>query len=167
LYEAHDYQAHGEIVDFIVLMTYEWGWAGGRPLAIAPINKVKQVLDYAITEIPPEKMMMGVPLYGRDWRIPWQQGTFARTVSPFEAVQLAEKYQVQIQYHPTYQSPYFRYTDETGQAHEVWFEDARSVQVKYDTVKAYNLRGVSYWVLGSPFPQNWAVLGENFTIEKQ
>src|SRR5699024_2825408 len=33
LYEAHDYEAHGEIVDFVVLMTYEWGWAGGRPLA--------------------------------------------------------------------------------------------------------------------------------------
>src|SRR5690625_821385 len=96
LYEAHDYRAHGEIVDFVVIMTYEWGWAGGQPLAIAPINKVKQVLDYAITEIAPDKIMMGVPLYGRDWRIPWVQGTIARTVSPQEAVQLAKTYQVEI-----------------------------------------------------------------------
>jgi len=166
LYEAHDYRAHGEIVDFVVLMTYEWGWAGGRPWAIAPINKVRDVLDYAVTEIPPEKILMGVPLYGRDWRIPWEEGTFARTVSPKEAVDLAARYGVAIKYDETYQSPFFQYTDENGQRHEVWFEDARSMQVKYDTVKQYGLRGISYWVLGNPFPQNWPVLQNNFFISK-
>src|SRR5690606_40190140 len=64
-----------------------------------------------------------------------------------------------------YQSPYYRYTDTSGQEHEVWFEDARSVQVKYETVREYGLRGVSYWVLGNPFPQNWPVLQSNFTIQ--
>ncbi|WP_430788989.1 LysM peptidoglycan-binding domain-containing protein [Virgibacillus flavescens] len=166
LYEAHDYQAHGEIVDFVVIMTYEWGWAGGRPWAIAPINEVREVLDYAVTEIPPEKILMGVPLYGRDWKIPWQDGTLARTVSPREAVQLAATYGVDIEYNTTYQSPFYRYTDENGQQHEVWFEDARSMQAKYDTVKDYGLRGISYWVLGNPFPENWAVLNNNFTVKK-
>ncbi|MFC4559554.1 LysM peptidoglycan-binding domain-containing protein [Virgibacillus kekensis] len=166
LYEAHDYAAHGEIVDFVVVMTYEWGWAGGEPLAIAPINEVREVLDYAVTAIPPEKILMGVPLYGRDWRIPWIEGTFARTVSPKEAVQLARRYGVPIQYNETYESPFFRYVDENGQEHEVWFEDARSVQAKYQTVKDYGLRGVSYWVLGIPFPENWAVLQDNFRIRK-
>lgn len=167
LYEAHDYAAHGEIVDFVVIMTYEWGWAGGRPWAIAPINEVRKVLDYAVTEIPRHKIVMGVPLYGRDWKIPWVQGTFARTVSPREAVNLAAKYGVAISYDETYQSPFFRYTDESGQQHEVWFEDARSMQAKYDTVKEYNLRGISYWVLGLSFQQNWPVLAANFTIKKK
>ncbi|KHE67651.1 glycosyl hydrolase family 18 protein, partial [Halobacillus sp. BBL2006] len=166
LYEAHDYPAHGEILDFVILMTYEWGWAGGRPWAIAPINKVREVLDYAVTAIPREKIMMGIPLYGRDWKIPWVDGTFARTVSPKEAVQLAAKYGVEIQYDETYQSPFFKYKDESGQQHEVWFEDARSMQAKYDTLAAYGLRGGSYWVLGNPFPQNWPVLRDNFTIKK-
>lgn len=166
LYEAHDYDAHGEIVDFVVIMTYEWGWSGGRPWAIAPLNEVRKVLDYAVTAIPPEKILMGVPLYGRDWKIPWVQGTYARTVNPKAAVQLAAQYGVTIQYHETYQSPYFRYTDSEGQQHEVWYEDARSVQAKYDTVKEYGLRGVSYWVLGVPFPQNWPVLQNNFKVKK-
>ncbi|MFD2923274.1 LysM peptidoglycan-binding domain-containing protein [Halobacillus naozhouensis] len=166
LYEAHDYQAHGEIVDFVVLMTYEWGWAGGRPWAIAPINEVREVLDYAVTVIPRDKILMGMPLYGRDWEIPWEEGTTARTISPKEAVQLAARYGVVIQYNELYQSPFFRYVDETGQQHEVWFEDARSVQVKYDTIKNYRLRGASFWVLGNPFPQNWAVLQNNFQIRK-
>ncbi|WP_096270803.1 LysM peptidoglycan-binding domain-containing protein [Paucisalibacillus globulus] len=166
LYEAHDYEVHGELCDFVVLMTYEWGWAGGEPWAIAPINKVRDILDYAVTVIPRQKIMMGIPLYGRDWKIPWVQGTFARTVSPKEAINLAARNNVSIQYDNTYQSPYYRYTDTSGQEHEVWFEDARSVQVKYETVREYGLRGVSYWVLGNPFPQNWPVLQSNFTIRK-
>lgn len=166
LYEAHDYAAHGEIVDFVIIMTYEWGWAGGRPWAIAPINKVRDVLDYAVTVIPRQKIMMGAPLYGRDWKVPWQEGTFARTVSPEGAVDLAARNGVSIQYNDTYQSPFFRYTDNTGQEHEVWFEDARSMQVKYETVKKYGIRGVSYWVLGNDFPQNWPVLKNEFKVRK-
>lgn len=166
LYEAHDYQAHGEIADFVVIMTYEWGWSGGRPWAIALLSEVRKVLDYAVTAIPREKILMGVPLYGRDWRIPWVQGTYARTVSPKGAVELAAQQGVNIQYDDTYQSPFFRYTDTDGQQHEVWFEDARSVQAKYDTVKKYGLRGVSFWTLGPPFPQNWPVLHNNFRVRK-
>ena len=166
LYEAHDYKAQGQIVDFIVLMTYEWGWAGGAPLAIAPINEVRKVLDYAVTVIPSEKIMMGAPLYGRDWKIPWVKGTIARTISPVEARQLAVKYNVPIKYNYTYQSPYFRYTDENGQQHEVWFEDARSMKAKMDTVKIYKLRGISYWELVNTFPQNWAVQRSEFRVKK-
>jgi spore germination protein len=167
LYEAHDYQAHGEIADFVIVMTYEWGWAGGQPLAIAPVNEVKRVLDYAVTVIPPNKILMGMPLYGRDWKIPWKQGTFALTISPQQAVSLALQYNAAIQYHPTYQSPYFQYTEKTGQQHEVWFEDARSVQAKFDVMKQYGLRGGSYWVLGYPFPQNWVIQENNLLTEKK
>ncbi|WP_144475902.1 LysM peptidoglycan-binding domain-containing protein [Cytobacillus oceanisediminis] len=166
LYEAHDYNAHGQIVDFVIIMTYEWGWSGGRPWAIAPINEVKKVLDYAVTAIPRKKILMGVPLYGRDWNIPWEQGTYAKTLSPKGAVELAAQQGVNIQFNEQYQSPFFRYTDTNGQQHEVWYEDARSVQARYDTVKEYGLRGVSYWVLGPSFPQNWPVLQNNFRVRK-
>jgi len=49
----------------------------------------------------------------------------------------------------------------------VWFEDARSAQAKFDLAKEYNLRGISYWTLGYPFPQNWALLEDNFTTIKR
>ncbi|MCR2804509.1 LysM peptidoglycan-binding domain-containing protein [Paenibacillus soyae] len=167
LYEAHDYAAHGRIVDFVVLMTYEWGWSGGPPRAVAPINEVVKVLNYAITVIPPEKIMMGMPLYGYDWTLPYVQGgRWAPTVSPKAAVERAAQYNAAIQYDEEGQSPHYTYYDEEGREHIVWFEDARSVQAKFDIVKGYKLRGVSYWKLGVAFPQNWYVLNENFTIKK-
>ncbi|MFC7392136.1 LysM peptidoglycan-binding domain-containing protein [Scopulibacillus cellulosilyticus] len=166
LYEAHDYASQGQIVDFIVLMTYEWGWAGASPQAISPINQIKKVIDYAITVIPRHKIMMGISLYGRDWKLPFVQGTFASTISPNGAISRAAKYRAAIQYDTTAASPFYRYTDEQGTQHEVWFEDARSIKAKYDLALQYNLRGVSYWVLGSPFTQNWYVLQEEMKPRK-
>ncbi|RJX39621.1 LysM peptidoglycan-binding domain-containing protein [Paenibacillus pinisoli] len=167
LYEAHDYAAHGRIVDFVILMTYEWGWSGGPPRAVAPLNEVVKVLNFALSVMPSDKIVMGMPLYGYDWTLPYVQGgRWAPTVSPYEAVNRAAKYGAEIRYDEEAQSPYYHYYDEEGKEHIVWYEDARSVQAKFDIVKAFKLRGVSYWVLGVNFPQNWFVLGENFTIKK-
>ncbi len=166
LYEAQDYKAHGRIADFIVLMTYEWGYRFGPPQAISPINEMRRVVEYALTEMPADKILLGFELYARDWLLPHVKGQEAETFSPQEALDRAIKYGATIQFDPVAQSPFYRYVDEQGRNHEVWFEDARSAQAKFDMVKQYNLRGISYWALGFPFPQNWALLDNNFSIKK-
>lgn len=166
LYEAHDYATHGRLADFVVLMTYEWGWRGGQPRAISPINEIEKVLDYAVTVIPRNKILMGFQIYARDWQIPHTAGMVADTISVEDAMNIAYENMVEIKYDYEAQSPYFHYTDVNGNAHEVWFEDARSAQAKFDTVKDYNLRGISYWGLGYPFIQNWPLLADNFDIIK-
>jgi len=166
LYEAHDYPAHGRIVDFVILMTYEWGYRKGPPQAISPLNQIRRVLDYAVSVIPRNKIFFGFQIYARDWFLPHVQGQEAETFSVQEAINRAIRYGATIQYDITTQSPFYRYTDAQGRAHEVWFEDARSAQAKFDTVKEYNLRGISYWALGYPFPQNWVLLEDNFIIRK-
>jgi spore germination protein len=166
-YEAHDYKAHGEIVDFVIIMTYEWGWSGGPPMAVAPIPQVRQVLDYAVSVIPPDKIMMGAPLYGYNWTLPYiKGGKFAPTLSPKAAVVLARDVGAYIRFDPVSQAPNFTYYDHDGKEHIVWFEDARSMQAKFDLIKEYGLRGISYWLLGQSFPQNWPLLEANFHVRK-
>lgn len=167
LYEGHDYAAQGKIVDFVILMTYEWGWFGGKPMAVAPLNEVNKVVRYAVSVIPPDKILMGMPLYGYDWTLPYAEGTTAETLSHKEAVDRAVRMGAAIQYDEQAESPYYTYYDGSGKEHIVWFEDARSVQAKYNLVKTYGLRGVSFWVLGVPFAQNWYVLNANFHIAKR
>jgi len=166
LYEAHDYAAHGRIADFVILMTYEWGYRKGPPQAISPLNQIKRVLNYAVSVIPRNKIMLGFQVYARDWLLPHVKGQEAETFDMQEALRRAIQYGATIQFDQTTQSPYFRYQDENGREHEVWFEDARSAQAKFNTVKEYSLKGISYWVLGYPFPQNWALLRDNFRIRK-
>ena len=166
LYQDHDYEAHGRIVDFVVLMTYEWGYRKGPPQAISPLNEIKRVLDYAVSVIPIERIYFGFQIYARDWILPFTPGGEAETFSNQEAIQRAVKNNAVIQYDSIAQSPFYHYIDKQGIMHEVWFEDARSAQAKFDIVKNYNLKGISYWALGYPFPQNWALLEDNFTIKK-
>lgn len=166
-YEAHDYQAHGEIVDYVVIMTYEWGYSGGPAMAVSPIGPVRQVLEYALSVIPANKILMGQNLYGYDWTLPFVQGTTARAISPQQAIQIAADNNVAIQYNETSQAPFFNYTAADGKRHEVWFEDARSIQAKFDLVKELKLRGVSYWKLGLSFPQNWLLITDNFHVVKK
>lgn len=168
LYEGHDYQAHGEIVDFVVLMTYEWGYSAGPAMAVSPLPEVQQVVEYALTEMPAEKIMLGQNLYGYDFTHPFVEGeSFARALSPQQATQLAWDENVSIEYDERAQAPFFTYTDDEGIEHEVWFEDARSIDAKFDLIKKFNLLGIAYWKLGLAFPQNWALLQDRFSIVKK
>lgn len=81
-----------------------------------------------------------------------------------EATALAADYGAEIQYDQTAQAPWFRYTDRAGVVHEVWFEDARSIQAKLALTRQYGLDGVGYWSLMRPFPQNWLVLDAQYDI---
>ena len=163
LYEGHDYRLLGEAADRLLLMTYEWGYTYGPPMAVAPLNKVEEVVRFAVGEIPAQKLYLGIPAYGYDWSLPYRQGTAAKSLAPQEAVRLAISADAQILYEEEQQAPYFYYTDKTGE-HVVWFEDARSVAAKYALAAQYGLYGVSFWNLMRPFPQSWLVLNNRYQI---
>ena len=160
LYAAHDYGVIGAIADSVLLMTYEWGYAYGPPMAVAPLPQVEAVLRYGITEIPAWKIQMGIPNYGYDWILPYEQGRRATTVGNQEAVLLAARVGAEIQFDPVAQSPNFQYT-RAGERHQVWFEDARSIQAKLRLARDLGLAGGAYWNLLRPFAQNWALLSQD------
>ena len=114
----------GKRANHVMLMTYEWGYSQGPPMAVAPINMVRKVVEYAVSEIPPEKIILGIPNYGYDWPLPFERGvTRAKSLGTLEAVKLAVDFGVDIRFDETAMSPYFRYW-QYGIQHEVWYEDA-------------------------------------------
>lgn len=166
LYEGKDYRALGAAADHVLLMTYEWGYTYGPPMAVAPVNQVRRVVEYALTEIPPEKIILGIPNYGYDWPLPYVRGTTrAQSLGTLEAVQSAIDHGVDIRFDETAMSPYFRYW-QYGIQHEVWFEDVRSLRAKFGLVKEYGLAGAGYWQLMRFFRANWLLLNELFVVEK-
>ena len=166
LYSAHDYAFHGKTSDYVVLMTYEWGYTYGPAMAVSPLNMVRRVLDYAVTEIPPGKILMGMPNYGYNWTLPFVQGTAAKPVTNVGAVTLAGQVGARIQFDQISQAPFFRYYDSGGKQHEVWFEDARSIRAKLRLVSEYGLAGVSWWNLNALFRTNFFVLQSMYSVEK-
>lgn len=166
LYEGKDYALLGEAADEVLLMTYEWGYTYSQPMAVAPINNVRQVVEYALTRIPNEKINLGIPNYGYDWPLPYEKGvTRATTIGNVEAITIAANNGAEIQFDETAMSPFFTYTN-NGIAHEVWFEDVRSMQAKFNLVKEYQLHGMGYWQIMRLFRANWLLLADRFLIDK-
>lgn len=165
LYEGKDYRGLGEAANEVLLMAYEWGYTYGPAMAVAPLNKVRQVVEYALTEIPAEKINLGIPNYGYDWTLPYVRGeSKAVTIGNVEAVQIAIRNGVPIQFDETAQSPYFTYVQE-GREHEVWFEDVRSLQQKYNLLTEYNLKGIGVWQIMRLFRASWLLYASMFYIQ--
>jgi spore germination protein len=136
-------------------------------MAVSPIGPVRQVLEYALTEMPGSKILMGQNLYGYDWTLPYKPGNpQAQAISPQRGIELARERNAAILYDTTAQAPYFNYWRD-GKEHVVWFEDARSIQAKFNLIKELGLRGISYWHMGFKFPQNWTLLNETFKVKKR
>lgn len=166
LYEGMDYAGLGQVADTVLLMTYEWGYTYGPPMPVAPLPEVRAVVEYALTRIPAEKILLGIPNYGYDWTLPYEQGRPALSISTPQAVELAWRYGAEISYDPQSEAPYFYYFTPEGTQHVVWFEDLRSMQAKYNLALSLGLRGVSFWTIVRPFPANWLMLSSQFASER-
>ena len=166
LYTAHDYEAHGKYCDRVIIMTYEWGYTYSAPQAVSPVNRIRSVLDYAVTKIPSGKILLGFSNYGYNWTLPWQQGKAAAVISNTAAANLAAANFAQIRFDEKAQAPFFIYTDPSGVRHEVWFEDARSVRARLALVSEYGLAGISYWTINYANRAGFAVLESMYGTQK-
>jgi len=165
LYEGIDYGGLGAVADQVLLMTYEWGYTYGPPMAVAPIPNVRRVVEYALTEIPADKIFLGIPNYAYDWPLPFVRGTTAATtIGNAQAVDIARANGAVIEYDEQSQAPFFTY-NAGGTEREVWFEDVRSIQAKFDLIRKYGLAGGGYWNLMRPFRANWVMAGAEFDLE--
>lgn len=164
LYGGKDYRLLGEAANHVLLMTYEWGYTYGPPMAVAPINKVREVVEYALTRIPAEKINLGIPNYGYDWPLPYEKGvTAASTISNTQAIEIAIAHSAVIEFDQVSMSPHFTY-EQDGIRHEVWFEDVRSLNEKFSLIQEYGLRGAGYWQIMNLFRANWLLLADRFYI---
>ena len=163
LYEGHNYRKLGQAANTVMVMSYEWGYTYSEPMAVAPINQVRRVIEYAVSEIPREKIYMGIPNYGYDWKLPYEKGvTRARLIGNEEAIAIAAQNNATIKFDNTAKSPYFTYVAADGSDHEVWFEDIRSIEAKFKIIDEFGLKGAGYWNLMRNFNQNWAFVGYRY-----
>lgn len=163
LYESHDYKVQGEAADYVIIMTYEWGYTYSAPMSVQPINEVRRVLEYAVTEIPSQKIIMGMPNYGYDWTLPFMRGTPATAIGFTAALNTAIRFNSEILYDEKSQTPYFYYT-ENKTRHVVWFDDAKSIDAKLRLVDEFDLAGASYWTINRCFIPNWEIVQNLFEV---
>ena len=147
--KSQDYAAIGKAADLVCLMAYDWHWSTGPSGPIAPYDWVDRVLRYSVTQIPANKILLGVGLFGYDW-----VGSTATNLTWRQVVALAAQNRADEAWDVGGQSPHFTYTS-AGVQHDVWYENGRSATAKFDLARRYHLQGVELWRLGGEDPAIW------------
>lgn len=165
--EKIDYSKLSDLVDGIMFSSYDWARSYSFPNAIFPINIVREVLDYMVSIIPPEKIFLGITALGYDWTLPYVPGATEATVISYDsAVRIAADNGIPIQFNEAAQSPYFYYMDSDGNLHVVWTKDARSFDARARLVEEYNLQGLSFWTVMKFDVQMWLIINTQYYIQK-
>jgi spore germination protein YaaH len=149
--KSEDWRALGAAADEMRIMAYDHANDETPPGAIAPIGWVERTLQLAVTEIPRDKIILGVGAYGYDWN---GEGR-GKTAQWADAETIAKEHAAVIHWDTRSQAPWFSYTDAQGQRHTLWYENARSMKTKLDLARRYTIAGVIMWRLGGEDPAIW------------
>ena len=165
LYEAHDYEKLSKYVNHVILMTYEWGYTYGPSLPVAPFNKVQDVLEYATSVIDKNKIIMGLPNYGYDFKIPYIENQKAKSITNPKAIPLAFNNHAQIVHDNVTKTPSFKYK-ENNQLHEVQFDDPYSIENKLSLIDDLDIAGASIWTASSKCNYIPLLINQLYNVEK-
>lgn len=149
--KSHDYVELGQAADRLRIMAYDEHWAGGQSGPVASIPFVTRVLDFAVTVVARDKLVLGVPFYGYDWS---SAGGRAKGVVYEEALALAASMGQAPVYDATQGEAHFQYSA-AGATHTVWFSTPRSQAERAKLASARGLRGVCAWRLGGEPAAYW------------
>ncbi|MEC9488241.1 MAG: glycosyl hydrolase family 18 protein [Halanaerobium sp.] len=142
---AFDYSQLGSYCDRVMIMAYDFHWSGGPPGFISPLSWVRDVIDYAILEVPPEKIILGLPAYGYDW--PAGEENRAKGLSYNQVIKLALKYGVPQNWDQEEGENFFTYPGEDG-IHNVYYHNRKSLKARCKLVLDYQLAGIIIWRWG-------------------
>lgn len=150
---AYDYAKLAQFCDQIIVMTYDYHGPWSGPGSIADVNSIEKDISYALKFIPKNKLMLGVAGYGYDWSSKGVESL------EFGAIQnLITKFGAKVEWDDSAKSPHFTYTGPDGVVHQVWYENAQSLQYKLNLVNRYDIAGIALWKLGEEDPASWQVI---------
>src|SRR3990167_3005145 len=151
--QFQDWKEISKYADQLSIMGYSEHGDEDEAGPIASVGWVESIINYALSlDIPPEKLFLGIPLYGYKWQADSDKNAEGLTFAQIQKTIATN--QVEIQWDETFKSPYFEY--ERGRSeYIVWFENAQSVSEKMTLADKKGLGGVNFWRLGDEDPQIW------------
>ncbi len=164
-YEESYISEIGKSVDSAILLSYQWA-TGYIPNTLQTSYLfLKGYLDVVVTQIPHEKIYLGVSRIAYDWELPYVEGeSMASAISDPAALALASQYNSEIFYDEDTKFSYFLY-NLAGIDHVVWFRDARQLNATLELVEEYDLGGIAVWNIMRYF-RIWFMINSQYEIEK-
>lgn len=165
---SYDYAALAEHADYLMLMAYDEHFEGGEAGPVASLDFVERSIQHALSYVSPDKLVLGIPLYGRVWSLDNSRiigkGTGSRVIQDIvnttgATVTYDETAQaVRAEFTITESSPQYTVGSDfvlLPGRYTAWYDDARSYQAKLSLIEKYGLKGAGSWALGQEDPSIW------------
>lgn len=163
----YDYKALAAVSDYLMVMAYDESYPGDpTPGPVASLPFVEKSIQYAVAQAPADKIVLGVPFYGRYWN--QNAAANGSGVSAQTLMKLIDTYKGTVRYDAASQSPVatfkIRPTDAASSVYgnklspgdyTVWFENEQSLKEKLKLVGKYNLKGTGSWSLNQETTDTW------------
>ena len=164
---AYDLKALQQSVDLICLMTYDQHTRWTAPGPVAGWAWTTGNVDYALKVVPPQKLSLGIPLYGYHWfagtptkgedKSGDKPNPSAEYIGTDDALDLAKAYGGHIEWDATDRSAWF-YFYRADMREWIFYTDSRTFLERYNLAKDRGLQGFCSWVLGTEDPAIWDLL---------
>lgn len=163
---SYDYSALARYSDYLMIMAYDESYTGGPAGPVASYSFVESTIKKALTLVPKEKLVLGIPFYGRYWKNGAAQGGYG--LSNKEVEKLVNNYNGKVYFDNNKKSPYAVVTIRANDVkptisgtkldagtYTIWFENETSIKYKLELVNKYDLKGTGSWSLGQETKDKW------------
>ena len=142
---SFDYVTISQYVDHLIVMAYDYHWSKSKPGPITPLSWLDRIVNYTKSQVPLDKIVIGLPLYGYDW----PKGLHGKGMSTMAAEQLANEKNVTTSIDKNSLEGFFEYYDENGTLHTVYYQTTEANKERLLKLKKNDIRGISYWYWGA------------------
>lgn len=167
--KCYDRKALGEVVDYVMLMTYDQHWATS-PVSgsVAQITWVEKNIAKVLNMVPKEKLILGLPFYTRLWEEEKTKYgnikvTNPKVLSMESAKKMVDENNAKVKWDEE-SGQFYAEFKENGKNYKIWMEDENSINLKSSLVHKYKLAGTAAWRRSDESPEVWEVLNSNLKI---
>ena len=164
---SYDYNRLSKYADYLMIMAYDEHYESGPEGPVASIGFIEKSIEYALSETTRDKIVIGLPFYGRYWKNGNSYGGYGVTLGKIEY--LIENYESIVSYDEETESSKAIIKIKAGDlkpsingrtlyegTYTFYYENATSIEKKIDLIKKYDLKGIGCWSLGQETKEVWS-----------
>ena len=149
--DAYDYTRITAVADRLVIMAYDEHWSTSSPGPVASLPWCSKVVDFAESTVATDKIIMGLPLYGRAW----QDKRLARALRFKNVQDIVAQTNSKTSYDASL-GAWFEYSENV--VVKVFYDDAKTLMAKLQLYRTKNVTSVSFWRIGLGPAELWSNL---------
>ena len=181
--DIFDISSIDSYVDFYTLMGYDY--YGSFSKTTGPVTPFKtsekfgkglqaSVESYKSKGVSYDKLIVGLPYYGAEWETKSSEiGTVATKFNshpPYREIKkfYIDEMKIPLQFDSNSESSYMVVKENETSYKQIFFEDEKSLALKYDWINENKIGGVGIWALGydDGYSNLWNLLREKFSQSK-